>query len=37
MLIWSTGTVLANIFRPTGDYFKARTALKVGDRQAEQI
>lgn len=37
MLIWSTGTVLANIFRPTGDYFKARTALKAGSRQAEQI
>jgi hypothetical protein len=30
MLIWSTGTVLGNIFRPTGDYFKARTALKSG-------
>ena len=30
MLIWSTGTVLGNIFRPTGDFFKARSALKPG-------
>ena len=29
-LIWSTGTVLGNIFRPTGDFFKARSALKFG-------
>jgi hypothetical protein len=36
MLIWSTGTVLANIFRPTGDFFKARIALKSGLPQPEK-
>jgi hypothetical protein len=28
MLIWSIGTVLGNIFRPTGDFFKASKAMK---------
>jgi hypothetical protein len=32
LLMWSTGTVLGNIFRPTGDYFKARAALKSRER-----
>ncbi|HST09531.1 MAG TPA: hypothetical protein VLL05_04085 [Terriglobales bacterium] len=32
MLIWSTGTLVGNIFRPTGDFFKARMALKSGLR-----
>jgi hypothetical protein len=27
-LIWSVGTVLGNISRPSGDYFKARMAMK---------
>jgi hypothetical protein len=27
-LIWSVGTLLANTSRPSGDYFKARAALK---------
>jgi len=34
MVIWSTGTVLGNIFRPTGDFFKARSALKFGSPPA---
>jgi hypothetical protein len=29
-LIWSVGTVLGNISRPSGDYFKARMAMKSG-------
>jgi hypothetical protein len=28
LLIWSVGTVIANLTGPSGDYFKARTALK---------
>jgi hypothetical protein len=27
-LLWSVGTVFGNIFRPSGDYFKARMAMK---------
>ena len=34
MLIWSVGTVIANLFGPGGDYFKARTAAKGGARIA---